>query len=43
MQKDMFVFGEDYIRNTRSIIALMWITETWLSKWVWPINNTSDC
>lgn len=30
MYKDMFVFDPDYIKNTRSIIALMCITETWL-------------
>lgn len=36
----MFAFGPDYIKNTtRSIIALMYITETWLPKWIWSINN----
>lgn len=37
----MFVFGPDYIKNTRSIFALMCILETRLPKWILSINNIS--
>jgi hypothetical protein len=44
MQKDMFGFGPDYIKNTifNGIIALMCIIETWLTPQVnQAINNNS--